>query len=497
MNNPNLPSERDIVIEVTGLTRTYQVGDTKVHALDGVNLAIRRGEFVAIMGSSGSGKSTLMAVLGCLDRPSSGHYLFEGTDVAKLAEPELARIRSERIGFVFQSFNLLARTSAIENVALPLFYAPDAARNKTKRLSRARAALALLGLATREANTPAQLSGGQQQRVAIARALINLPSVVLADEPTGNLDTRTSHEIMETLVHLNQEQGVTIILVTHERDIADYTQRVVTMRDGRIVTDERNPPRQGSATADLGQAPAGIELFDSGEHRPASVEDATGRGGSAWALAEMIMAAAAQALVRNKMRSALTMLGVFIGVAALIAMVAVGQGANEAVRKQIASLGTNLFVVVPGASTTGGVRSGFGSASTLTVTDADAIRREASDVASVSYLIRQSGQVQHADQNWTTSIQGVTASYPVITNWRVGAGRELTAEDDRGTALVAIIGETVRRQLFNDFENPLGSSIMVRGIPLRIVGVYEPKGADRLGAGSGRLGHDPLWHRRT
>jgi macrolide transport system ATP-binding/permease protein len=479
MNATRDPALRDSVIEVRDVTRTYHVGDTDVHALDGVSLSIERGEFVAIMGSSGSGKSTLMAVLGCLDRPSSGSYLFEGTDVAQLPEPELARIRSERIGFVFQSFNLLARTSAIENVALPLFYAQGAAAHAAQRVVRARAALALLRLADREANTPAQLSGGQQQRVAIARALINSPGVVLADEPTGNLDTRTSHEIMETLVRLNREQGVTIVVVTHERDIAGYTQRVVTMRDGRIVADERNPLRTTAGESNAAEIDASMKLFPPREQR---IQAGAGRrAGSTWAFGVMIMSAAVQALVRNKMRSALTMLGVFIGVAALIAMVAVGQGANEAVRKQIESLGTNLFVVVPGATTSGGVRSGFGSASTLTVADAEAIRREAASVHNISYLIRQSGQVQYGDHNWTTSVQGVTASYPPITNWRVKAGRALTDEDDRGTALVTVIGETVRKQLFNDYENPLGTSILVRGIPLRVVGMYEAKGQTAWG----------------
>ena len=178
-----------------------------VQALRGVDLTIERGEFVAIMGSSGSGKSTLMSILGCLDRPTSGHYFFDGIDVAGLTEPDLARIRSERLGFVFQSFNLLARTSAVENVALPLLLRGSGPVSRASALRRARIALELLGLGDRERNTPGQLSGGQQQRVAIARALINAPSLLLADEPTGNLDTRTSHEIMETLVKLNREQG--------------------------------------------------------------------------------------------------------------------------------------------------------------------------------------------------------------------------------------------------------------------------------------------------
>ncbi|MGZ5875070.1 MAG: ABC transporter permease [Bradyrhizobium sp.] len=458
------------------MTRTYHVGDVDVHALRGVNLIVEPGEFIAIMGSSGSGKSTLMSQLGCLDRPSSGEYYLQGVNVAGLKEPELAKIRSERLGFVFQSFNLLARTSAIENVALPLFYAAGGASSGAERTERARASLKLLGLADRERNTPGQLSGGQQQRVAIARALINNPILLLADEPTGNLDTKTSHEIMVTLQALNRERGVTIIVVTHEPDIATYASRVITMRDGEVISDERKQAIRPQPGAPGGALPAGSLVYPQPPAPPAA-----GSAGTVRAFALMIVAAAFQALARNKMRSALTMLGVFIGVAALIAMVAVGQGANDAVRKQIESLGTNLLVVVPGATTMGGMRSGQGSASTLTVVDAEALRREAPAVGSVSYLIRQSGQVQYANQNWTTNIQGVSANYPPITNWQIALGRGISQEDDMSAALVAVIGLTVSRQLFGDTENPIGAMIQVKSVPLRVIGVFASKGQTSYG----------------
>ena len=459
------------VIRVEHVSRTYHVGDVDVHALRDVSLTVEPGEFVAIMGSSGSGKSTLMTILGCLDRPNSGRYWFDGIDVAQLSEPVLAGLRSERLGFVFQSFNLLPRTSAIENVALPLLYAMRGHASAKERTERAREVLSALGLADRARNTPGQLSGGQQQRVAIARALINRPSLLLADEPTGNLDTKTSNEIMQTLAALNREQGVTIIVVTHEADIAAYADRVLTMRDGQIVADERKSKTARTVTAGepIARVPAERLSFYVGLSRASG------------AFALMVMTAAAQAIWRNRMRSALTMLGVFIGVAALIAMVSVGQGANEAVRKQIERLGTNLVVVMPGAVTTGGLRAGFGSALTLTLTDVQAIRREAPAVADVGYLIRQSGQVRYSNQNWTTSIQGVSANFPPMTNWRVVAGREITPEDERSAGLVAVIGETVRKQLFGASQNPLGATIQVKGVPLQVVGLLDSKGQTPFG----------------
>jgi len=224
------------LIEARGISKVYTSGDFHIHALRDVSLTVERGEFVAVMGPSGSGKSTFMNILGCLDRPTTGRYLLEGVETGELGRDKLAKIRNQKIGFVFQGFNLLSRTSALENVELPMLYNGTPAK---KRREKALAVLKIVGLEGREGHRPGQLSGGQQQRVAIARALVNDAPVILADEPTGNLDTKTSAEIMELFMKLNRASNITIILVTHESDIAAYSRRIIRFLDGRIISDER------------------------------------------------------------------------------------------------------------------------------------------------------------------------------------------------------------------------------------------------------------------
>ncbi len=248
------------VIQLDHIHKTYTMGDVDVHALRGVSLTIREGEFVAIMGASGSGKSTTMNVLGCLDRPTRGSYILDGEDVSEMSKDERADIRCRKIGFVFQGFNLLSRTSALENVELPMLYLGVETH---ERHQRAMEALAAVGLAGREQNHPNQLSGGQQQRVAVARSLVNNPALILADEPTGNLDSRTSVEVMEIFQRLNRERGITLVLVTHEADIAQYAQRVVVFKDGKIKKDYQID-EQRDAAAELRNLPP-IEEDDDDE----------------------------------------------------------------------------------------------------------------------------------------------------------------------------------------------------------------------------------------
>ena len=456
------------VIELFDLTKTYVLGEVEVHALRGVSLTIERGEFLAVMGASGSGKSTLMNMLGCLDLPTSGHYFLEGEDVSQLDESQLAAIRSRRIGFVFQNFNLLSRTSALENVELPLFYSawtPDGEH-------RAADLLKLVGLAGRDQSHPNQLSGGQQQRVAIARALVNRPSILLADEPTGNLDSSNSAEILDVLTKLNREQGITVIVVTHDPDVAAYTDRVVTFRDGVIISDTRKD--EAGARGVVAGDPAAAMTSDAPEAAPSLADEV-------WTFASMAVVAAARAIKRNKMRAALTMLGIFIGVAAVITMVAVGDGARSSVEAQINSLGTNLLVVVPGATTANGVRAGLGSNSTLTVADAQAIAHSGGAVALVTYMDRQVAQVVSGNRNWSTNIQGTTSNYFAIRDWPPSIGRIFTDSEEKAGAAVCLLGQTVVNNLFGEGQNPVGATIRVKNFPMKVIGVLSVKGQSSYG----------------
>ncbi len=453
----------DPVIDLRDITKVYRLGDQEVRALRGVSLSVARGEFLAIMGASGSGKSTLMNVIGCLDQPTAGTYLLEGIDVASLDEPSLARIRSRRIGFVFQSFNLLARTTAAENVALPLLYSGQLSGSS----QRVRDALALLGLADRERNHPNQLSGGQQQRVAIARALINDPAILLADEPTGNLDSETARDILAAIRTLNRERGLTVVLVTHEPGLAAEADRIVTIKDGLVISDERRTAPAGHA-AGFGLEPGPL---------PPNASTLT----EARSFLSMALLAALRGIGRNKLRAALTMLGIFIGVAALISMLAVGEGARAALKAQLESLGTNVLVVLPGTTRANGVRAGIGSASTLRVTDGAAILEEDSAVADLSYVNRQGAQTVNGDQNWSTSVLGVTPSYLKIRDWPVIAGRMLTTEDETEGATVCLLGQTAAANLFGEFQNPVGARIRVRNVTMEVVGVLGVKGHSASG----------------
>lgn len=264
---PDSKDASDQVIRIDRVSKIYQTGDILVHALRGLSLTIHRGEFVAIMGPSGSGKSTLMNIIGCLDRPTKGKYFLEGVDVSTMGKAQLADVRNQRVGFVFQSFNLVSRTSALENVELPLLYAGVSSGERKRR---AREALAIVGLSDRERNMPNQLSGGQQQRVALARALVNNPSIILADEPTGALDTRTSVEVMEIFQRLNLERNLTVIIVTHESDISLYAERVIHVRDGRIASDEKVKDRWNAAEVlrTLPAVSAEMDDLEDGEERP-------------------------------------------------------------------------------------------------------------------------------------------------------------------------------------------------------------------------------------
>ena len=466
--------ETSPVIEVEDLTKVYDLGEQKVEALKGVSLRIFAGEIVALMGPSGSGKSTLMNLLGFLDRPTSGQYRLDGKDVGSLSSDDMADVRNHEIGFVFQNYNLLARTTSLENAELPSLYngVPSAAGRR-----KAREMLALVGLADRETHRPTQLSGGQQQRVAIARALLNDPRIILADEPTGNLDTQTGAEIIELFKTLNREKGITVVFVTHDPEVASHGQRIIHFKDGLVEREEAGGRARSAASPedDASAAGEGAGVGNGNGEDGGNGGDA-GRGRRSLGTGVRANVRIALRAIRvNKLRSALTMLGVIIGVGAVIAMVAIGEGAKARVAKQMERLGSNRISVFSGAVTRGGRRVRGARITTLTEADAKAILAEVPGVSRVAPQVRGSAQVVYGNKNWHPAFTGTTPDYLHIMNWGVESGSNFTDEDMLLNRKVALLGQTVSKELFGD-EYPLGQTVRIKHVPFEVVGVLRERG---------------------
>ena len=438
------------LIELTGVTKTYRTGEFAVEVLHGIDLAIYPGEFVAIVGASGSGKSTLMNILGCLDRPTTGTYRFMGEDVSGFERDELARLRREKFGFVFQSYNLIASASATENVEVPAIYAgisPGA------RHERARTLLATLGLADRLEHRPSQLSGGQQQRVSIARALMNGGQIILADEPTGALDSKSGAEVLALLEDLAR-RGHTVIVITHSAEVAAHAQRVIEIGDGLVVND---PGPQRTAVAPW--------------RRDVARPRATLLG---WIEA---VKAAGRALSSNLFRTALTLLGIVIGVGSVIAMLAVGNGARQAVLDRISGMGTNLLLVRPATFSRG---AAGGGTATMTPEDAEAIAALPNVLAAVPEL---GGTVttRYGNLDYQTQATATGADFPLARNWPTARGTFFSRADVRSYAPVVVLGQTVVRNVFPDGTDPIGKHVVVNNILFQVIGVMSARGASPTG----------------
>ena len=463
-----------ISLQLEEIHKCYDRGKIRVPVLKGITLTIRRGEMVALMGASGSGKTTLINILGSLDRPSSGRFLLDGQDLTPLSETERALIRNHKIGFVFQNFNLLSRLSAIENVMMPLAYAR---KNISERECRARAKglLERLGLGDRLDHEPSQLSGGEQQRVAIARALINEGSILIADEPTGNLDSRTGEEILGIFRKLNTEDGITIVLVTHDPSVAAHAGRIIHMRDGLVEEDE---------TDDVEESDEDMARRARSAPKPPKARAATTRPGPRNHLRffARTTSMALRSLRRNVMRSVLTTLGIIIGVSSLIAIAEVGKGSATAIKQVLVTTGANTLLVQAGAASSNGVSLGSGTIKTLTPEDSDAILNECPAVDSLAPIVYARRQVVYGNKNWVPIyIYGTTPSLLRVREWEdLKEGESFTNQDVHDVGMVCLIGQTLVHELFQD-ESPLGKEVYVNDVPLKVIGVLSRKGTNIIG----------------
>ena len=433
------------LIECKNINRYFGSGENRVHVLKDVSLSIEKGDFVAIIGQSGSGKSTLMNILGCLDTATSGSYQIDGIETAKMQPDELAALRRERFGFIFQRYNLLGSLTARDNVALPAVYM---GASQKERSARAEKLLHQLGLDNKENNKPSELSGGQQQRVSIARALMNGGEIIFADEPTGALDTASGQNVME-IIHDLHAQGHTVIMVTHDPGIAANANRVIEIRDGQIISDTVKNP----------------------DIPPSSVERVKEKASWSFYYDQFMEAfkMSVQAIVAHKMRSLLTMLGIIIGIASVVSVVALGNGSSQKILEDINSMGTNTISIFPGR--------GFGDrragrVKTLTIADAKAIAQQ-SYVDSVTPQTSSSATLTYRNTDLTSMLYGVGEGYFDVRGLKLARGRLFDSDDVKSDAQVAVIDDNVRAKLFPEGTDPLGKTILFKKRPLTVIGILK------------------------
>lgn len=447
------------LIELKNIRKSYGGGDSpQVDVLRGIDLSIHAGEFVAIVGASGSGKSTLMNILGCLDRPTAGDYLFAGENVAHLDGDALAWLRREAFGFVFQGYHLIPSGSAQENVEMPAIYAGISA---TERHARAKALLTRLGLADRTGNRPHQLSGGQQQRVSIARALMNGGHIILADEPTGALDSHSGAEVMILLDEL-ASQGHVVILITHDREVAARANRIIEIRDGLIISDSADDPSYVPVVANsdaLQAVDLRQRLADGAEHNGAWKAELVDAVQAAW-----------RVMWINKFRTALTLLGIIIGVASVVVMLAVGEGSKRQVMAQMGAFGSNI-IYLSGSSPNPRTPLGI-----VTLNDVAALAA----LPQVKRIMPVNGSdagIRFGNLDYLAYVGGNDINFPDIFNWPVVEGSYFTEADERAGATVAVIGHRIREKLFKDVPTPIGQYILIENVPFQVIGVLAEKGS--------------------